>query len=256
MKAIIVSAGQGRRLLPLTEDTPKCLLPVVDGRAILEVQLRALAACGVDHVTVMVGFRADKVEQFIASHGVRGLAVETRYNPFYEMADNLVTVWLATQSMREDFILLNGDTLFEEEVLRQVLAAPSAPLTVTINEKGGYDDDDMKVSLDENMSLRAIGKTLDPKVVDGESIGLLLFRGKGVEIFRNALDLAVRTPEGMNAWYLSVVNTIAKTERIETTSITGLWWGEVDSPEDLAEVSVSLAERVERAPRRPSLAVA
>jgi choline kinase len=259
MKAIIVSAGQGRRLLPLTEDTPKCLLPVVEGRALLEVQLRALAACGVEHVTVMVGFRADKVEDYIADHGVPGLEVETRYNPFYELADNLATVWLATQSMNEDFILLNGDTLFEEEVLRRVLASPAAPIRVTINEKDdaeGYDDDDMKVAVDSAGRLRSIGKTLDPAIVNGESIGLLLFRGEGVPIFRDALEAAMRTPEGLKAWYLSVVNAIANHHPVETTSITGLWWGEVDSPADLAEVQDSLAKRIERAPQRPRLAVA
>jgi choline kinase len=209
-----------------------------------------------EHVTVMVGFRAEKVEKYISDHGIPGLVVETQYNPFYDMADNLATVWLATLSVHEDFILLNGDTLFEEEVLRRVLAAPAAPMTVTINEKGDYDDDDMKVSVDSGMRLQAIGKTLDPEIVNGESIGLLLFRGEGVEIFRDALEAAVRTPEGMKAWYLSVVNTIAQTRRIETTSITGLWWGEVDSPEDLAEVQESLAKRVQSAPRQQSVAVA
>ncbi|MBW2271753.1 MAG: phosphocholine cytidylyltransferase family protein [Deltaproteobacteria bacterium] len=256
VKAIIVSAGQGRRLLPLTEDMPKCLLPVVDGRALLEVQLRALAACGVEQVTVVVGFRADKVEDYIADHGIPGLVVETLFNPFYEVADNLATIWLATRSVSEDFIVLNGDTLFEEAALRRLLASPVAPITVTINEKHGYDDDDMKVSIDGSRRLLAIGKTLDAEIVNGESIGMLLFRGEGVQIFRDTLDAAMRTPEGLKAWYLQVINTIAQSHPVETTTITGLWWGEVDSPEDLAEVRASLAKRIERAPQQPSLAVA
>ena len=55
MKAIIVSAGQGQRLLPLTEDRPKCLLPIVGDLSMLEVQLHTLVKCGVTDVSVMVG---------------------------------------------------------------------------------------------------------------------------------------------------------------------------------------------------------
>jgi choline kinase len=70
MKAIILSAGQGRRLLPFTADLPKCLLPVDAGRTVLEFQLRTLAQCGIDRVTIMVGFGTDKVEQFLLTNPV------------------------------------------------------------------------------------------------------------------------------------------------------------------------------------------
>jgi len=250
MKAIIVSAGQGRRLLPLTESAPKCMLPVLADRSILEVQLRALADCGVERATVMVGFGADQVEAFLATRRVPEIQVDTLYNPFYSTSDNLVTCWLAGQAMNEDFILLNGDTLFEPEVLRRLLGSPEAPLTVAINRKSSYDDDDMKVSLNGGRRLRAVGKTLDPELIDGESIGMMLFRSEGVSAFRAGLETAVRHSEGLRAWYLSVVNAMADTLRIETASISGLWWGEVDSPEDLAVVRSALERLEKRAPAR------
>ena len=246
MRAIILSAGQGRRLLPLTESTPKCLLPVQSHRSVLEVQLRALAACGVRHATVMVGFGAEQVERALVEKSVPGIAAETFYNPFYKISDNLITCWLAQRFMDEEFILLNGDTLFEVSVLEKLLAAPEAPLTLAINQKNGYDDDDMKVSLNGGRRLRAVGKTLDPQVVHGESIGLMLFRSRGVEAFRGALNAAVRDPEAIRAWYLSVVNALAESLPVQTASISGLWWGEVDSPEDLAEVRAAYKMRAGR----------
>jgi len=82
MKAIIVSAGQGQRLLPLTEDTPKCLLPVLGDLSMLEVQLHALAECGITNVSIMVGFRAEKVEARLRERPIPGLEVRTCYNPF------------------------------------------------------------------------------------------------------------------------------------------------------------------------------
>jgi len=191
MKAIIVSAGQGKRLLPLTETRPKCLLPVDGDKSMLEVQLDALAECGVEHVRVMVGFGAEQVEEQIRTGAPVGLDVQTCFNPFYATSDNLATVWLASNEMHEDFMLINGDTLFEPELLERVLATANAPITVTINRKASreeYDDDDMKVSLAEGGRLTAIGKTLDRSVVDGES-------AEDLEVVRKALSERAYKPQ-------------------------------------------------------------
>jgi choline kinase len=244
MKAIILSAGQGKRLGPLTRSTPKCLLPVKDDVPVLGHQLKALAACGVHDVTVMVGFGAEQVERYLADHPVPGLRARTCFNPFYATSDNLVTCWLARPLMDGDFLLLNGDTLFVPDVLRRLLSVPTAPLTLAINRKdGSYDDDDMKVALHaegDGRRLRRVGKTLPVEIVDGESIGLMVFRGLGVPMFRRALNEAVRTEDGQRRWYLSVVDEMARRTRVETADISGAWWGEVDSPEDLADVRAAL----------------
>jgi choline kinase len=241
MKAIVLSAGQGRRLLPLTDQDPKCLLAVDGPHTILELQLRALSRCGIRQVTVMLGFGADRVERFLASTRIPNLRVETLYNPFFASSDNLATCWLARVAMTGDFVLLNGDTLFEDRVLERLLASPPAPITVTIDHKDHYDDDDMKVSIDANGRLLAIGKRLPPETVGGESIGLLCFRGTGVKIFRDALERVIRQPDGLKAWYLSVVNDLAGRIAVATTSIDGLWWREVDSPADLERARASFA---------------
>lgn len=236
MKAIILSAGQGRRLLPFTAEMPKCLLPVDADRTVLELQLRALAQCGIQDVTILVGFGADKVERFLRTRPVPGIEVHTRYNPFFATSNNLITCWAAMSEMTEDFILLNGDSLFEPEALRRLLSAPWAPVTLTINRKAEYDDDDMKVSLNGGRRLKAVGKTLPRSVVHGESIGMIRFCGEGIETFRATLEEAVRGPEALQRWYLSVLNTMCVSSIVEIVSIEGLWWGEIDTPEDLARV--------------------
>ncbi|MBM4254343.1 MAG: phosphocholine cytidylyltransferase family protein [Deltaproteobacteria bacterium] len=237
----MLSAGQGRRLLPFTAETPKCLLPVDAGRTVLELQLRALAQCGIQDVTVLVGFAADKVERFLRARPVPGLDIRTRYNPFFAASNNLITCWAAMSEMTEDFLLLNGDSLFEPDALRRLLAAPWAPATLTINRKEEYDDDDMKVSLNGGRRLKAVGKTLPRAAVHGESIGLMRFCGEGVGAFRGTLEEAVRGPEALQRWYLSVLNTMCVSTVVETVSIEGLWWGEIDTPEDLAKVRAHFA---------------
>lgn len=252
MRAIILSAGQGKRLHPLTAETPKCLLPVRGDQCVLEVQLRALAEAGVDEAVVLVGFGADQVERLVAERCPDGIRVQTVFNPFYAVSDNLATCWLAQQWMRGEFIILNGDTLFEPTVARRLLASAEAPLTLAVNVKGEYDDDDMKVSFRSSdlfsateTQLVAVGKTLDARIVDAESIGLMLFREEGAERFVEVLEAAVRQPDAVERWYLSAVNEMAQTTHVATLPITGLWWGEVDSSEDLALVRAALDEEKE-----------
>lgn len=236
MKAIILSAGQGSRLLPHTESTPKCLLPVDGDRPALGVQLQALADCGITEIRVMIGFHADKVEAFLAADPVPGIHVDTLYNPFFDSSDNLVTAWLARSEMQGDFLLMNGDTLFEASVLRRLIDAPEAPVTLVVNCKHTYDSDDMKVSMNDEGRLLAVSKTLSRDVVNGESIGLMRFQGEGVPAFTATLDRNVRSGRGIKAYYLSVIDQLAKESRVETSVMTGLWWAEIDSPDDLTTV--------------------
>ena len=88
MKAIVLSAGQGKRLLPLTANQPKCLLPVDGDSTVLGLQLDALARCGFELATVVIGFGADHVERFIEGRQFGEMRVETLFNPFFSVSDN------------------------------------------------------------------------------------------------------------------------------------------------------------------------
>src|ERR1051325_7683325 len=103
MKAIVLNAGYGGRLRPTTDALPKCLLPVDADHPVLDVQLRTLARCGIRHVTMMVGYGAEKIEHFLATHPIPSLTVQTRYNPFFATTNTAVTCWLAIRDMTEDY---------------------------------------------------------------------------------------------------------------------------------------------------------
>ena len=211
---------------------PKCLLPV-GGRPILEWQLRGLAAVGIHDVAIVTGFGSRAVEAAAGAFAPRGVRVQTIYNPFFAVAENIGSCFLACHLFQTSgTMLLNGDTLFEPAVPHRLLAAPDAPVTVTIDRKPAYDADDMKVTLD-GARLLAIGKALPPGETDGESIGMLLFRGEGGALFAAGLEEALRQPDGLGRWYLSVVHAIAQTGAVRVASIEGLGWGEVDYPVDL-----------------------
>lgn len=233
MKAIILSAGQGKRLLPLTSSTPKCLLEV-QGKAVLQWQLDALVAGGCHDVVVVHGYGANQVEELIADRH-DAATVRTLFNPFYAVSNNLASCWVVRAEMDEDFLLLNGDVVFQEGALERVLATPATPtpVTVTIDRKRSYDEDDMKVRL-EGRRLVRIGKDLPQGEIDAEAIGMHLFRGRGPRLFREGLEAAVRTATGLGRWYLTVVDELARTGVVGTATIEGYEWAEIDTPEDLA----------------------
>ncbi|MEE9394937.1 MAG: phosphocholine cytidylyltransferase family protein [Planctomycetota bacterium] len=231
MKALILSAGQGRRLLPLTADTPKCVLPVA-GRPLLVWQIETLLAAGVDDIVVVVGYRAERVEEAIAPYSRH---VRTLFNPFHSVSDNLASCWMARTEMNEDFFLLNGDTLFEKAVVTRLLTS-TQDITVTVDRKPKYDDDDMKVQLEGDRLLR-IGKKLPPQQSDAEAIGLILFREAGGKLFRAALEASMRRGEALRQWYLSVVDGLADQIVVSVKSIEGMRWAEVDTASDLENAS-------------------
>lgn len=240
-KAIILSAGQGSRLGHLTDDKPKCLIDF-NGRTLLDWQLDALAANGVEEAVVVTGFRDDQIDAALARRGNAGPRVRTVFNPFYKVADNLGSLFVAKDELDGDVLVWNGDTLVSEALMSRVVGNRDRQgICVTIDRKDGYDDDDMKVVVAEDGGLKAIGKRISDGV-NGESIGLLAFRGDGARRFRMAIEKAMRTTEGTTIWYLRVIHQIAQETPVWTFDIQGEEWGEVDFPEDV-EAAQALTAR-------------
>ncbi len=240
MKAIILSAGQGSRLGNVTHDRPKCLIEFA-GQSLLDRQLDTLAANNVDEVVVVTGFRDDQIEAALARrHG--GPRVRTIFNPFYKVADNLGSLFVAREELAGDVLVWNGDTLVSDTLMRRVVAnRGQRGICVTIDRKDGYDDDDMKVIAADDGRLRAIGKRI-AQGVNAESIGLLAFRGDGAGRFRSAIESAMRTTEGTTIWYLRVIHHLAQNSEVWTLDIAGEQWGEVDFPDDLASAEALCVE--------------
>lgn len=237
--AILLSAGQGSRMLPLTAERPKCLIEF-SGRALIEWQVEMLARGGVKRIDVVTGFMTDMVDDVLASIDDPRVTITTRFNPFFKVADNLGSCWIAREAMEGDFLILNGDTLVSESIVQKVQRDSGWPITVTVDVKDAYDSDDMKVEREGERLLR-IGKTLTAAQSNAESIGFLAFRGEGSALFRDAVRKAMRSPEGVQHWYLKVIDSLAPTGKVGTVSIQGEEWGEVDFLNDI-EVAAAITD--------------
>lgn len=227
LSAVILAAGRGARLAPLTDQRPKCLLPV-GGRAILDRQLDALARAGVREVAVVTGHAAEAIETHLGARpGIRGVR-----NLSHATTDNLASCHAAREHFTgEATLLLNGDTLFEDGVLSDLLTAAAAPILIAIDNKPLYDVDDMKVMIADTR-LRRIGKNLAQ--ADGEAIGITLLRGAGRALFLDQVASRLAAPGGERALYPEALDALARQDQVTVRSIHGRRWIEIDTVDDLA----------------------
>ena len=228
LSAVILAAGRGARLAPLTDRVPKCLLPV-DGRAILDRQLDALAHAGVTEITIVTGHAADAVDAHVAGWpGVR-----TVRNPGYSTTDNLASCRAARDHFGGDATaLLNGDTLFEDEILADLLAAEPVPVLIAIDRKPHYDADDMKITTNDTNRLRRIGKEV--AMPDGEAIGLTLLQGAGRARFLHQVEACLAAPRGAHALYTEALGALAAQDLVGVRAVHARRWIEIDTVQDLA----------------------
>ncbi len=253
MKIVILGAGQGKRLLPLTVDVPKALLDI-HGRSLIGRQIDAFVQCGLKEFVVVTGYGAEVMEEALeAIAGQHGIEIRTVFNPFYAVADNLASCWMARAEMDDDFVQVNGDTLFRADLVRKLLKAADGDAAAAINGKARYDGDYMKVMLDGGR-LTEIGKTLPLEAVDAEAIGLYVFRGKGPGLYREVLEKAMREPSGLKQWFPAAVGQLAKLTDVKVADVSGHEWSEVDFPVDL-QAARAMAAGWDQPVRTPRLAV-
>jgi choline kinase len=232
--AILLCAGGGTRLRPLTDDKPKALVGV-GGETILHRAVRALMAAGVRELVVATGYRAEAVRAALT-----GLPVVFCHNADYERTQNSVSLLACAERARgRAFFKLDGDVLFHPEVLARIDRIP-APLAVAVERRLDLGDEEMKV-IASGSAIAAFGKKLDPRTCYGESIGIERLDGEaGTQLF-DAIADAVRIGRS-DLYYEDVYNElIARGLRAGLVDIADLAWIEIDTPDDLAR-----AERLVR----------
>lgn len=228
--AVIVSAGRGSRLLPLTEAMPKCLVPV-GGRAILDHQLDALAEAGVAEAVIVAGYRAEMVEAHVAR---AGHAVRTRvvFNPFWAETSSIASVWAAQAEVARPFLLMNGDTVFEGRVIAALLAAAGPGVSLAVERPAAFELDDMRVALAGD-AVTAVGKALSADTARHRSLGLIASLDADGGGYAEALRATIAAPGGLQAYHHDVIDRLARDRGVRAVEVAG-GWREIDRPQDIA----------------------
>lgn len=188
MHVIILAAGQGSRLRPLTDERPKCMVEI-NGKSIIQRQLLTMRACGVreEDITIVAGYRSDVLKERFADTSVRLIV-----NEAYETTNMVCSLVCAKQILeREDDVILSyGDIVYEETVLRRILASEDR-ISVAVDdgwyaywtERGENPLDDAEtLKLNGEDWLTEIGQKTDNLAdIQAQYIGLMRFRGTGLK---------------------------------------------------------------------------
>ena len=226
MKAIILSAGIGSRLGPLTVKEPKCLLPIGTS-TILHRQIAMLQACGIDEIVVVTGYRSEQVEEAVRS--IDGVVCV--FNPFYRACNVLGSFWFGQHRLDGDFIFLHGDTIFEASILSDLVAATD-DVTLAV-EFGKTDAEAMKVRVEEG-TLSRISKQMEPHEAQGEFIGLARIAREASGDIKKIADGEMRKGN-LNSFFEAVLQFMLDADprrRFGMIDTRGRFWREIDFQED------------------------
>ncbi|TDQ51916.1 phosphocholine cytidylyltransferase family protein [Actinorugispora endophytica] len=234
MLGMVLAAGAGRRLRPYTDTLPKALVPVDGETTIMDISLRNLAAAGLTDVVVVVGYRAEAVEErkeaLERRHGVK---ITTVFNDKAEVWNNAYSLWTARDHFAEGVLLVNGDTVHPVGVEETLFAARGPELLLAVDNVKTLADEEMKVTLDDSGHLRRITKLMDPATAAGEYIGATLIEGGIAGRLADALKATwERDPDlYYEDGYQELVDRGGK---IAVAPIGEVEWVEVDNHDDLA----------------------
>ncbi len=183
---VILAAGLGSRLRPLTDTTPKCLLDV-GGVTLLERQLYRLAAAGVRRSVVVVGYLQEQIEDYLR-RVPPPLEVKLAPNPVYATTGNCLSVLAARpQTGEAGILIIDGDVVLTGDALARLLADP-APCSVLLDRETSLGEEEMKAKLDEHGRIQTLSKKLPPAVCAGESIGVNKVGGAGLALLWQELE--------------------------------------------------------------------
>lgn len=249
MKIIILAAGKGTRLLPLTQNTPKPLLHLNGGKTLLETQIDNMIGSGViDEVVLIIGYKAEQIEAKIKFYrNEKNIRIKTIYNPFYNVSNNLLSLWLAKHEMNEPFLITNGDNIFDSVVFREMATKTTEGIFLARTDIHKFNSDDMKV-VEKANKVHRVSKLIKEEEATGESVGLVKVSGERfINTFKESLETLARNEEYNNGYWLEVFNLLAdKAVSIEPFHLKRENWFEFDLHIDLETAQNILHQRMEK----------
>ena len=227
--AVILVAGIGSRLRPITDDRPKALVDL-GGETILGRAVRVLASYGVRRVVLATGYREDAVRA-----AMQGAPVAAEYcrNPEFDRTQNSVSLALCRAAVGSDaFFKLDGDVVFQRQVLER-LDESSAELAVAVDAGRMLDAEAMKVTV-SGVNINAFGKGIELTKSAGESIGIERIAARASATLFDALDATIGAGE-TNLYYEDVYSRLIAegSLRADAVPVFDLPWTEVDDFADL-----------------------
>ena len=242
-QAVILAAGIGSRLKPITLRKPKSCVSV-GSEPILARQLRAYAGSGVERVYVVAGYMRGQVSRLCdrVEAEFEGFEVTVVENEVYANTDNLYSLSLVREAVEgEPFVLSNGDVVFDPEICERIVAGEGNAVSC---DTSTYDEEAMKVTVDGAGHIDHISKDVSPSEAYATSTDLYRFSPSFSAALFDEIDRLIEQREGYTGWTEMAIDRLLGTtaEPVEPLDIAGLPWVEVDDYDDLTTADIRFAD--------------
>ncbi len=235
MFGVILAAGMAKRLRPLTDTKPKCLLKVGE-RTLLERTVDAMLQAGIREFVVVTGYRAEQIRHFLNDY----LSTITQHlsptvtflhNADYEHNNNIYSLWMAGQVVSgQEFLLMDSDILCDPAAVVRIASEAESALAVNRHELG---DEEMKVCVDACGRITEISKTCRPEDAIGESVGIEKITAEYSTALYRELNLMIEREGLINIFYeRAFERLIPQGHTFRVVDTTSYFSYELDTPED------------------------
>lgn len=233
MKGIILAAGVASRLRPLTDNTPKCLLPVGE-KSILQRTMDNLILHGINEIIIVTGYLEDMITSFVEKN-YPDLKVDFISNEKFDSTNNVYSLWLAKELIAgSDIILMDSDIVFDHRIIKLLKNNTiKNPLAVRFEDNMG--EEEMKVLVDDDNRILSISKEINPEEAAGESMGMAKFDHEFVDKLLTIIERRI-FEEGLdNEFYEAAFQeAIKQGNDLYAVDIKEYRCVEIDTAEDIA----------------------
>lgn len=241
MIGVILAAGMAKRLRPLTDTKPKCLLKVGD-RTLLERTIDAMVATGITELVVVTGYRGEMIREWINTHR-QTLKWTFIDNADYEHNNNIYSLWLAGQVVRgQEFLLMDSDILCDPQAVAEVARQEEPALALNRHELG---EEEMKIVVDQDNRITEISKTCRVEDAVGESVGIEKMTAAYSEALYRELDQMIEKEGLIDIFYeRAFERLIPQGHTFKVVDTTRFFSYELDTPEDFERATALLPEEL------------
>lgn len=227
MKAIILAAGTGTRLMPLTRNIPKPLLEI-DDTSLMERMMLNCISSGVNEFIIVLGHKKERVIETIDYLTNKyQVKIDTVENKKYSQTNTSCSVKLATEQLDDDVIIINGDNVVDERIISGLVKIDKTALVVDNHKQ--LNQESFKLRIENNVILE-IGKGINIDTASGEFIGISKVSKDDLPMFNSILEELIS--EDVQNYYDLAYKELSKKSDIKYFYTNGLKWTEIDDKID------------------------
>jgi len=223
MQAIILAAGVGSRMRPLTLEKPKCLIDIA-GKSFIDRQIEVFRNCSIDKITVVTGYKSNLIREHLKN------TVNYAYNPFYETTNSIVSLWLATLNIDDDILIVNSDVIFDDELIKKMINCDK-DINIAVS-KLWSDERGYKAQI-INDKVVDMSMDIEKGKIGGEYAGLIYVK-KDVMNNLKLQSEKMLSEKQFNVWFEDMVVEMIKSGNIANAIyVDNEKWYEIDSVPEL-----------------------